>query len=34
MESLKVTLKEALAFNRKDARLAAGAGYIEEKVAV
>jgi predicted RNase H-like HicB family nuclease len=33
-ETLEVTLKEALEFNRKDAINAAGSGYIEEKIAV
>ncbi len=33
-ESLEVTLKEALAFNRHDALTAAGVGYKEEKIAV
>ncbi|MCK4905058.1 type II toxin-antitoxin system HicB family antitoxin [bacterium] len=32
LESLKVTLKEALEFNRKDALLAAKSGYKEELV--
>jgi len=34
MESLRGTLKEALEFNRQDALTAAGAGYVEEKIAV
>lgn len=34
MESLRGTLKEALEFNRQDALTAAGAGFIEEKIAV
>jgi len=34
MESLRVTLKEALEFNRKDARSAVGTGYVEEKIAI
>lgn len=34
MESLRVTLKEALEFNRKDAIAAVGTGYIEEKIAI
>lgn len=34
IETLKVTLKEALDFNRKDALNSAGEGYIKEKVAV
>ncbi len=33
-ESLRVTLKEALEFNRQDALSAAGTGYVEEKIAV
>jgi predicted RNase H-like HicB family nuclease len=33
-ETLEVTLKEALAFNRHDALTAAGVGYKEEKIAV
>lgn len=33
-ETLAVTLKEALEFNRKDALTAAGSGYKEEKIAV
>ena len=33
-ESLRVTLKEALEFNRRDAIAAVGSGYIEEKIAV
>jgi len=33
-ESLEVTLKEALEFNRQDARSAAGSGYKEEKIAI
>ena len=33
-ETLAVTLKEALEFNRQDALSAAGAGYSEEKIAV
>ncbi len=32
--SLRVTLKEALEFNRDDAISAAGTNYIEEKIAV
>jgi predicted RNase H-like HicB family nuclease len=32
-ESLEVTLKEALEFNRQDALSAAGTGYTEEKIA-
>jgi predicted RNase H-like HicB family nuclease len=34
MESLRVTLKEALEFNRQDAIAAGGEGYVEEKIAV
>ena len=34
MESLRVTLKEALEFNRQDALTAAGAGFVEEKIVV
>lgn len=34
IESLRLTLKEALEFNRKDAIAAAGPGFIEEKIAV
>jgi len=33
-ESLRVTLKEALEFNRKDAIAAVGTEYIEEKIAI
>jgi len=33
-ETLEVTLKEALEFNRQDALCAAGAGYTEEKIAI
>jgi predicted RNase H-like HicB family nuclease len=33
-ESLGVTLKEALEFNRQDALTAAGSGYKEEKIAI
>lgn len=32
--SLRTTLKEALALNRADAIMAAGSGYVEEKIAV
>lgn len=32
--TLRVTLKEALEFNRQDALAAAGSGYKEEKIAV
>ena len=34
IESLRITLKEALAFNRQDAIAAVGSGYKEEKIAV
>ncbi len=34
METLRITLKEALAFNRKEAISAVGAGYREEQVAL
>ena len=34
MESLRVTLKEALEFNREEALTAAGKEYREEKIAV
>jgi predicted RNase H-like HicB family nuclease len=34
LESLRLTLKEALQFNRQDAIAAVGAGYKEEKIAV
>jgi predicted RNase H-like HicB family nuclease len=34
LESLRLTLKEALAFNRQDAIAAVGQGYTEEKIAV
>ena len=34
IESLKITLKEALEFNRQDAIAAVGSGYMEEKIAV
>lgn len=34
IESLRLTLKEALEFNHKDAIAAGGSGYIEEKIAV
>jgi len=33
-ETLEVTLKEALEFNRQDARIAAGSEYREEMIAV
>jgi predicted RNase H-like HicB family nuclease len=34
IESLRLTLKEALEFNRQDALSAVGTGYTEEKIAV
>jgi hypothetical protein len=34
IESLRLTLKEALEFNRKDAIAAIGPGFIEETIAV
>lgn len=34
IESLRITLKEVLEFNRQDAIAAVGAGYLEEKIAV
>jgi len=34
IESLRITLKEAIDFNRQDALIAAGVGYMEEKIAV
>ncbi len=34
VESLRVTLKEALEFNRRDALSAAGEDYLEEKIAL
>ncbi len=33
-ETLEVTLKEALEFNRQDALTAAGSGYTEEIIAI
>ena len=33
-ETLRITLREALEINRQDALIAAGKGYIEEKIAV
>lgn len=33
-ETLEVTLKEALEFNRQEAITAAGSGYKEEKIAI
>lgn len=32
LESLQITLKEVLEFNKKDARSAAGSGFQEEKI--
>ena len=34
MESLRVTLKEALELNKQEALAAAGAGFLEETIAV
>jgi predicted RNase H-like HicB family nuclease len=34
IETLRLTLKEALEFNRQDAIAAVGSGYTEEKIAV
>ena len=34
MESLRVTLQEALEFNKEDALNAAGVNYFEEKIAI
>ncbi len=34
LESLRVTLREAIEFNRQDAIASAGTGYEEEKIAV
>jgi len=34
IETLRVTLKEALELNRQDAIAAVGSGYTEEKIAV
>jgi predicted RNase H-like HicB family nuclease len=34
LESLRVTLREALAFNREDAIRGAGEGFDEEKIAI
>jgi len=34
IDTLRATLKEALAFNRQDAILAVGDGYTEEKIAI
>jgi predicted RNase H-like HicB family nuclease len=34
MQTLKVTLREALEFNRKDALSAAGGDFSEEKIAI
>ena len=34
IKTLRITLKEALEFNRQDAIAAVGSGYTEEKIAV
>jgi len=34
IESLRITLKEALEFNRQDAIAAVGTGYLEENIAI
>ena len=34
LESLRVTLREAIEFNRQDAKASAGSEYKEEKIAV
>lgn len=34
MESLRATLREAIEFNRQDARASVGTGYVEEKIAI
>jgi predicted RNase H-like HicB family nuclease len=34
IETLRLTLKEAVEFNRQDAIAAVGSGYTEEKIAV
>ena len=34
LETLKITLREALEFNRRDAIVAAGGDYQEERIAV
>jgi predicted RNase H-like HicB family nuclease len=34
LETLKITLREALEFNRQDARKAAGGNFQEEKIAI
>jgi predicted RNase H-like HicB family nuclease len=34
METLRVTLQEAIEFNRQDAIASAGSGYEEEKIAI
>jgi len=34
VESLRVTLREAIKLNRRDARKAAGKGYEEERIAL
>jgi len=34
METLRATLREAIEFNRQDARAAVGKGYVEERIAI
>jgi predicted RNase H-like HicB family nuclease len=34
LQTLRITLKEALDFNRQDALAAVGSGYVEEKIAI
>lgn len=34
LDSLRITLQEAIEFNRQDAIAAAGSGYTEEKIAL
>ena len=34
IETLRITLKEALEFNRQDALAAVGTGYVQEKIAL
>ena len=34
LETLRVTLREALEFNRREAKAAAGPDYVEEQIAV
>jgi len=34
IKTLRVTLKEALEFNRQEAIAAVGSGYVEEKIAI